>query len=56
MRRALWIVKQADSVTLHDRELEVISDSLSTLADAVYDRIRTLQGVFLIRDPSTAHT
>ena len=45
MRRALWIVGQASEVTLHERELEVISDSLSTLADAVYDRVRTLQGM-----------
>ena len=59
MRRALWIVGQASEVTLHERELEVISDSLSTLADAVYDRVRTLQGMFallLVRDPSETYT
>ncbi|KAI1787462.1 hypothetical protein LXA43DRAFT_1029206 [Ganoderma leucocontextum] len=50
MRRALWIVKQAGSVTLHVRELEVISYSLSTLADAVYERVRTLQAMYTLQN------
>ena len=44
MRRALWVVKQPGQDILH--ELEVISGSLSTLADAVYDRVLALQGVY----------
>ena len=57
MRRALWIVGQAGEVTLHERELEVISDSLSTLADAVYHRVRTLQGMLTVSlfTPSPRH-
>ncbi|KAI1783133.1 hypothetical protein LXA43DRAFT_1087143 [Ganoderma leucocontextum] len=50
MRRALWIIKQAGSVTLHVRELEVISYSLSTLADAVYERVRTLQAMYTLQN------
>ena len=46
MRRALWIIKRAGSVTLHDEELEIISDSLSIVVDAVDDRVETLQGIY----------
>ena len=46
MRRALWIIKRAGSVTLHDEELEIISDSLSTVVDAVDNRVETLQGIY----------
>ena len=42
----MWIIGEAGSVTLHVRELEVITYSLSTLVEAVRDRVRTLQGMY----------
>ena len=44
MRRALWVVKQPGQDT--HIKLKVIWDSLSTIANVVYDRVLTLQGVY----------
>ena len=42
----MWVIGEAGSVTLHDRELEVITYSLSILVEAVCDRVCTLQGMY----------
>ncbi|RPD68335.1 hypothetical protein L226DRAFT_346944 [Lentinus tigrinus ALCF2SS1-7] len=50
LRRSLYIVQQAHTVTLHMGELAVIQYSLSTLTDAIWDRVRTLQAVHKLQN------
>ncbi|RPD72434.1 hypothetical protein L226DRAFT_154051 [Lentinus tigrinus ALCF2SS1-7] len=42
--------KQAHTVTLHERELMVIQDSILTLTGAISDRVRTLQAVHKLQN------
>ena len=44
LRRALYVVRQASSVTLADSELDILLVSLYHLFNAVLDRIHILQG------------
>jgi hypothetical protein len=37
-------MEKAHDVVLHPEELDIIDDSLSTLLEAVYDRVEKLQG------------
>lgn len=47
LKRSLYIVQQAESVTLNLGELAVIQYSLYTLTDAIEDRVKTLTGQYL---------
>ncbi len=43
LKRALWVMKQANSVVLHPKELNVIRDSLDTIWDPITVRSTKLR-------------
>ena len=49
IQRSLSIVQQAATFTLHDGELTVIVQSLTTVYDAIWARIETLEGIVYMR-------
>ncbi|RPD69592.1 hypothetical protein L226DRAFT_268418 [Lentinus tigrinus ALCF2SS1-7] len=50
LRRSLYIVQQAHTVTLHMGELAVIQYSLMILTDAIWDRVQTLKAVHKLQN------
>lgn len=44
LKRALSVMEKAHDVVLHPEELDIIDKSLSTVLEAVYDRVERLQG------------
>ncbi|RPD69596.1 hypothetical protein L226DRAFT_575426 [Lentinus tigrinus ALCF2SS1-7] len=50
LKRSLCIIQQARTVILNREELAVIRYSLSTLTDAIWDRVQTLQAVHKLQN------
>ena len=49
VQRSLSIIQQAATLTLHEGELTVIVQSLTTVYDAIWARIETLEGIVYMR-------